>query len=100
MLLGCYPGGMARTAKVSIALDKDTLVAAKRAATAEGTSLSALVMRLLSAHLGQQAKFEAMGRFLTEFAPNFRATERELQAIRDEWTAPLKPIPKRRRRAA
>ena len=52
---------MARTQKVSIALRKDTLETAKKAAAADGLSLSGLLMRLLTAHFERQAKFAARG---------------------------------------
>ena len=93
---------MARTQKVSIALRKDTLETAKKAAAADGLSLSGLLMKLLTAHFERQAKFAAMDRFIEEFAPNVRVTEQDRQAIRDEMAAPLAPVrrAKRKRTAA
>lgn len=96
-----YDGGMPRAQKVSVALQKDTLSAAKKAAAAEGLSLSGLLMRLLNAHFERQARFENMGRFIEVYAPNLRVTEIDVQAIRDELAAPLKPVRRvKRRRAA
>jgi hypothetical protein len=89
---------MGATEKVSIALRKETLVAAKRAARAEGLSLSGLLMRLLTAHFERQAKFAAMDRFVDTYAPNVRVNEEDMQAIRDEMAAPLAPIPRPKRK--
>ena len=93
---------MARTKKVSVALREDTLQAAKKAAAAEGLSLSGLLMKLLTAHFERQARFDAMDRFIEKYAPDVRVSDAELRAIRDEMTAPLAPVrrTKRRRRAA
>lgn len=93
---------MARTQKVSVALREDALQAATKAAAAEGLSLSGLLMKLLTAHFERQARFEAMDRFIAKYAPDVRVTDAELQATRDEMTAPLAPVRprKRRRRAA
>lgn len=95
-----YPWGMA-TRKTSIALGEDDLRAARKAAAAEGTSLSGLLGKLIRQHAAQQAKFEAMERFLDAHAPDFRLTSDARSAIEAEWSAPLKPVrTKRRRRAA
>ena len=91
---------MAKTQKVSIALEKNTLAAAKAAAAADGQSLSGLLMKLLKAHFEREARFENMGRFLTECAPNFRVTDRDRSVIREEMRAPLKPIRRGKRRRA
>jgi len=73
---------------------------AKRAAAAEGLSLSGLLMKLLNAHFERQARFDSMGRFIEKHAPNVRVTEEDMQAIRDEMTAPLKPVRRGRRKRA
>ncbi len=85
---------------MSVALRKDTLVAAKKAAAAEGLSLSGLLMRLLTAHFERQARFDGMESFLEAYAPNARVTEEDMRAIRAEMTAPLKPIRRGGRRRA
>ena len=97
---GCYPGGMAKTQKVSVALEKNVLVAARKTAAARGMSLSGLLMKLLTAHFERQARFESMDRFIARHAPNVRVTDAAMQAIRDEMTAPLKPIRRRGGRRA
>lgn len=86
--------------KTSIALDKDELAAAKKAAAAQNLSLSAFLSRLVRAHVAQQARFEAMDRYLAEHAPRFRLTEQARAAVEAEWSAPLKPVRPKRRRAA
>jgi hypothetical protein len=91
---------MARAQKVSIALDTDVLAAAKNAAAAEGLSLSGLLARLLQAHFERQARFEGMKRFSQKYAPDVRVTDDDLQSIRDEMAAPLKPVRRTRRRKA
>lgn len=93
---------MPTTKKVSVALREDTLQAAKKAAAAEGLSLSGLLMRLLLAHFEREARFEAMDRFIEKYASDVRVTTAELDALRAELAAPLAPVrrTKRRRRAA
>jgi hypothetical protein len=98
--VSCYHGGMQKTQKVSVALRKDALILAKKAASASGLSLSGLLMSLLDAHFAQQEKFENMGKFMENDAPNLRVTEQQRQAIRDEMRAPLKPIQRARRKRA
>lgn len=83
-----------------MALDKDALVRAKKAAAAQGLSLSGLLMSLLTAHFERQAKLDAMGRYLEKFAPGTRVTEDDMDAIRREMTAPLKPVRRGKRRPA
>ena len=91
---------MSRAQKVSVALDKDVLAAARRNAIAQGLSLSGLLMRLLNSHFERQARFEGMKRFTEKYAPSVRVTDEDIQAIRDELTAPLKPVRRARRRKA
>lgn len=91
---------MVRTQKVSVALEKGALAAAKKLALAEGSSLSALLMKLLNAHLEREAKFERMAGFIDAYAPNARVTPAEMQALRDEMSAPLKPIRRTKRKRA
>ena len=74
--------------------------AAKRAAIAEGLSLSGLLMKLLTAHFERQAKFDAMDRYVKKYAPNVRVTDDDIQAIRDEMAAPLKPVRRTKRKRA
>jgi hypothetical protein len=88
------------TKKTSVALGREELAAARKAATREGLSLSAFLTRLLRDYVAQQARFEAMERYLEEYAPNFRATKEASAAVSAEWTAPLKPVRPRRRRTA
>ena len=88
---------MSKTAKVSVALEKNALAAAKKLAAAEGLSLSGLLMKLLDAHFERQARFENMDRFIREYAPNVRTRDKDIQGIRDEMAAPLKPVRRPRR---
>lgn len=89
------------TTKTSIALEKEILAKAKKAAAAAGLSLSALLAKLLKAHVEHEARVAAMGRYLRDFEPNFRLTPKARAAIEAEWTAPLAPIrQKKKRRAA
>jgi hypothetical protein len=91
---------MQRTQKVSVALDKRALVAARAAATAQGLSLSAFLMRLLNAHLEREARFEHMAVLVREFASEGHVTPAQMQAIRNEMNAPLKPIGRAKRKRA
>lgn len=88
------------TQKTSIALGKDELVAAKKAAAAEGLSLSAFLTKLVGEHVAQQKRFEEMERFVATFAPRHRLSEASRAAIEAEWKAPLKPVRPRRKRSA
>ncbi len=88
------------TQKTSVALDKSALAAAKKAAAAEGLSLSAFLTSLVRAHVEQQARFEAMTEYLREHAPRFRLSDRARASVEAEWSAPLTPIRTRRRRRA
>jgi hypothetical protein len=88
------------TQKTSIALGKEELAAAKKAAASEGLSLSAFLSKLVRAHVAQQLKFDAMDRFVKKYAPSHRLTEDTRAAIEAEWNAPLKPVRARRRRSA
>lgn len=88
------------TQKTSIALGKDELTAAKRAAAAEGLSLSAFLSKLVRAYVEQQTKFAAMDRFAKKYAPGHRLTEAARAALEAEWSAPLKPVRSKRRRSA
>lgn len=94
----CYSGGMTAQ-KTSIALDKNELAAAKKAAAAQNLSLSGFLSRLVQAHVAQQARFEAMDRFLSEHAPGFRLSDSARASVEAEWNAPLKPVRPKRRRA-
>lgn len=95
----CYLGGMA-TQKTRIALAKEELAVAKKAAAAEGLSLSAFLSKLVRAHVAQQGKFDAMDRFVKKYAPGHRLTPDARAAIEAEWNAPLQPVRTRRRRGA
>ena len=89
------------TRKTSVALGRDELAAAKKAAAAEGLSLSAFLTNLVRAHVAQQVRFAAMDDYLARYAPEFRLDEKARAAIEAEWIRPLKPVrPRRRRRAA
>lgn len=95
----CYLRSVS-TKKTSIALGKDELAAAKKAAAAEGLSLSAFLTRLVRAHVAEQERLDAMGGYLSKHASDFRLTEKARAAVESEWTAPLKPVRARRRRTA
>jgi len=88
------------TQKTSIALDKKVLAAAKKAAAGEGLSLSAFLSKLVEAQIAQGLKFDAMDRFVNEFASGHRLTEEARAAIEAEWSAPLKPVRPRRKKSA
>ncbi len=83
-----------------MALDRSALAAAKMAAARQGLSLSGLLMKLLRAHFEREERFASMGRFLDSYALEARVRDNEVQAIRDEMRAPLKPIRRRRRKTA
>ena len=88
------------TQKTSVALGQHELGTARKAAAAEGLSLSAFLTNLIREHVAQQARFDAMGGYLAKHAPEFRLTERARAAVESEWNAPLKPVRARRRRTA
>ena len=89
------------TQKTSVALGREELAVARKAAAAAGLSLSAFLTQLVRAHLEQEAKLESMDRFMKRFAPRHRLSPEARASIEAEWTAPLAPIrPRRRRRAA
>ena len=88
------------TEKTSVALGKEELEFAKKAAAALGLSLSAFLTSLIREYVVQQARFDAMQRYLEEHAPNFRLTAKARAAIEAEWTAPLEPVRPRRKKKA
>jgi hypothetical protein len=88
------------TRKTSVALGRDELAAAKKAAAAEGLSLSAFLTRLVHEHVAQQVRFAAMDRYLTKYAPKFRLSEQARAAVEAEWTEPLEPVRVKRKRTA
>ena len=85
---------------MSVALEKNVLAVARKAAAAEGLSLSRLLTNLLNAHLEQQARFASMDRFIEEHARHVRVTDEHIQAIRDQMGAPPPPLRRGRRRRA
>lgn len=86
------------TQKTSVSLDVGAIAAAKRAAEAEGVSLSAFLSQLIRERVKQDERFEAMARFLHEHAPTHKLSERSRRAIEAEWSAPLQPVRARGRR--
>lgn len=88
---------MAKTEKTSIALGKEELTAARRAAVKEGLSLSAFLARLVREHMAQEARFDAMDLYLERFAPGFQLSDAARATISSEWTAPLRPVRRRKR---
>jgi hypothetical protein len=95
----CYCGGMA-SQKTSIALAREELAMAKKAAAAQGLSLSAFLSHLIRAHVAQEARFDAMGQYLSRYSAGFRLTPKARAAVEAEWSAPLKPVRAKRRRKA
>lgn len=83
-----------------MAIRRDLLAAAKKAAAEEGLSLSGLLSKLVAEHLAQRERFANMDRFLRDYAPDFRVTDEQLRAIGEEMSAPLKPIRRSKRRGA
>lgn len=96
----CYFGRMARAQKVSIALDKGVLARAKKAAASDGLSLSGMLENLLVEHFERETTLDNMTRFLDEHAPKMHVTERDMQKIRAEMSAPLRPIRRARKKRA
>ncbi len=88
------------TLRTSIALGREDVVLAKKAAVAQGLSLSAFLAALVREHAVQETRFHAMDNYLQRFALRFRLSEKARAAVEAEWSAPLKPIRPRRRRAA
>jgi hypothetical protein len=88
---------MATTEKISVALGRDELRAARDAAEQEGRSLSAFVTDAVRAWIEERRRLQAARRVLATFdAEDFPTAEeqRELLAL---WTQP-RTAPRRRRR--
>lgn len=79
------------TVKTGIALDRDMLALAEKAAAAQGLSVSAFLSSLVREHAAQAARFQAMDDYLQRFAPWFRLSDKARAAIEAEWSAPLNP---------
>ena len=84
------------TTKISIAIDEGELRLARKAARAEGVSLSRYIARAIGRQLEDSGRLEAARSLWREWGASSVATPEERAAI----LAKLERRPKRRRRAA
>jgi hypothetical protein len=56
--------------------------------------------QLIRAHVAQEARFDAMGRYLSEYSAGFRLTPKARAAVEAERSSPRKPLRAKRRRKA
>jgi hypothetical protein len=85
-----------RTTKISIAIDKENLRLARRAATSEHISLSAYIGRALERQLAQQQRTEAAREIHRGWGPETVPTAADWEEFRRAMSRPRK----RRRKAA
>jgi hypothetical protein len=85
-----------RTTKISIAIDKERLRLARRAAASEGISLSAYVGRALAKQLEAQERIEAARELHRSWGPDTAPTAADWQDFRRAMARPRK----RRKKAA
>lgn len=92
-------GRIMRTTKISIAIDKEQLRLARRAAVSEGLSLSSYIARGLGNQLEDQQRLDAARELYEAWGPDTAPTPSE----RDEFLAKMArsgASPKRRKRRA
>jgi hypothetical protein len=85
-----------RTTKISIAIDKEQLRLARKAAKSEGLSLSAYIARALGTQLEDQRRLDAARELHAAWGPESAPTPKE----RDEFLARMSRRRRRRARAA
>lgn len=85
-----------RTTKISIAIDKQLLRLARRAAASEETSLSAYIGRALGRQLEAQERTEAAHKLYRSWGPETMPTAADWEDFRRAMARPRK----RRRKAA
>jgi len=85
-----------RTTKISIAIDREDLRLARRAAVSEGISLSAYIGRALGKQLDQQQRIEAARELHRGWGPETVPTTADWEDFRRAMARPRK----RRRKAA
>ena len=85
-----------RTTKISIAIDKERLRLARRAAASEGVSLSAYIGRALGRQLEAQERVDAARELYRSWGPDTVPTAADWDEFRQTMARPRK----RRRKAA
>jgi hypothetical protein len=90
---------MATTEKVSVAIGREELRLARRAARAAGISLSAFITSAVRSRVDEQRRLEAARQVLATFDPeDFPTPEQEAELLA-LWSRP-RAVPKRRRKSA
>jgi hypothetical protein len=90
---------MAVTEKISVALGRDELRLARRAAARDGVSLSAFLTGAVRARLAERQRLEAARQVLAGFEPDDWPTVEEEAALLSFWsTSRVSGRPRRRRR--
>lgn len=96
MFLPCYVEAMAGTEKISVAMGREELRLARRAAQAAGMSLSAFVTSAVRSRVAEQRRFDAARQVLATFDPeDFPTPEQEAELL-EIWAKP-RTTPVRRR---
>jgi hypothetical protein len=90
---------MATTEKISVALGREELRLARRAAQQEGLSLSAFVTSAIRARVAEKRRADAAREALASFAPDELPTEEQEHELLAAWSAPRPKVSRRRTRA-
>ena len=89
---------MAVTEKISVALGRDELRDAKRAARHDGVSLSAFVTGAVRARIEERQRREAAHRVLATFEREDLPTPEEQRALLAQWAPTIAASTPRRRK--
>jgi hypothetical protein len=93
-----------RTTKISIAIDKEQLRIARRAAKSEGMSLSGYIARALGTQLEDQARIDSARELYRSWSPETLPTAADREAFLERmsrpWTGPKHARKRRRANAA
>ena len=87
---------MTRTTKISIAIDKEQLRVARRAAKSEGLSMSGYIARALGHQLQEQERRDAARELHRSWGPDSVPTDKD----REAFLTQMSRGPKRRKKAA
>lgn len=90
--------GMATTEKISVALGREELRLARRAAEQEGLSLSAFVTSAVRARVAEKRRADAAREVLASFEADELPTEAQQQELLALWSAPRPRIRRRSKR--
>ena len=91
---------MASTEKISVAMGREELRLARRAAQAAGMSLSAFVTSAVRSRIAEQRRLEAARHVLSTFDPEDLPTPEHEAELLELWSRPRAASPKQAKRRA